>query len=433
MVKSPALSICLISIIYFGCSKGKSTTPASVTSGIKIEIVSGNNQTDTIGKQLQAPLVVKVTKNGVPVKNSLVLFEGSGCNAERLDKFGTDSTGKVGYYWYLSGTVGGQTLTAVVLDAQNHKVDSVIAVSTGLAAGSGLHYSACVYPFGFPVAAFCKLSTGRLFTNFNSGNAYLRYSDDNGISWNSVKSLGNTHDFQYITSSTADEIFAFATDGNYYSADAGTTWTALPVQAFNTDQIKYAVCTRKGRLLVTTAQHSLYLSSDKGKTWTYANNGLGSTTLLSSVAEDKDGNLYATSHEIESLFKSTDAGNTWTVLIQGSGQEMDYDIFIDNNNWFYKARSDAYGGIFISKDNGSTYTLLINIPNTFVQNLSVQSDGNLYYSVLQQGLFMANGISSSVKAFDDNESIAATPYIVAKNNNIILGNPSTSIIKYYSK
>ena len=124
MQKNLIFSLSIFCLIYFSCSKSKSPGPQiNTTSSIKIELVSGSNQVDTIGRPLANPIVIKITQNGIPLNNYGVLYEGSGCNAERLDEFSTAADGTAQYNWWLASDVGAQTLTIVAMNAKNQKVD----------------------------------------------------------------------------------------------------------------------------------------------------------------------------------------------------------------------------------------------------------------------------------------------------------------------
>ncbi len=427
-------SILLISMVYFSCSKSKQPGPQNGnTTAIKITLVSGSGQTDSIGRQLPNPIVVKVTQNGAALSNYIVEFQGSGCNEDLPYKFQTGADGTSSFNWSLAGTVGQQTMKVFALDAQNKKLDSVTAVATGLATGPGWHFAACT-PFAFAVTSFCKLSTGRLFASFSE--AGLRYSDDNGMSWNLVKPLGSLT-FEYVVSSPTDEVFAFQHNtGLYYTSDAGATWTALSTPPFNSGDIRTAVCTPTGKLLVAN-RTTVYVSADKGKTWTPPgqftppnSSGVGDNDM-DSPTEDKSGNLYVVGLESETIYKSSDVGKTWTVVPRPN--ENDCAFYVDNNNWFYKGRSDPAGGIFISKDNGATYTQLINSPNVFLEKMSVQSDGKFYYDNLDLGLYQVAGINNQLKKIYDGAPSIPIPYIIAKNNNIVTLNYGFNLIAYYQK
>ncbi|HTK20797.1 MAG TPA: hypothetical protein VL442_14825 [Mucilaginibacter sp.] len=442
MSKTLITPLLLISLLCFGCSKSSQPGPkgGETTGSVKIELVSGNNQTDTIGYHLPNFIVVKVTQNGQPLKNYTVLYKGSGCNEERMDKFDTGADGTAGYNWFLAGDVGQQTLKIYAVDDENNKVDSVTAVSTAIAPGSGgWHYSACTYPFGFMVTALCKTGSGRLFTTLSGGPSYLRYSDDNGVGWYSVKSLGNTHRFERVAASSANEVFAVADDANFYSADNGGTWTSLPVQTFNNNTISGLTFTASGKVVAASQGLGVYISSDKGKTWTIAPaslfvhpNSTGHDSDFAYPSEDLNGNLYILSKESGVIYKSTDAGKSWTYL--NFPNDRFESLFIDANNWFYASvnGSEPYG-IYISKDNAATFNLLSNSVSGFNDQISIQSDGNLYYtlsSVSIGGLYRLNGIGTPAKWLFNDGAPYNIPYIVAKNNNIVIASSMEGSLSY---
>jgi hypothetical protein len=437
MHKNLITPLALICTLYFSCSKKSQPAPQNGGSnGIKISLVSGDSQTDTIGYQLPNPIVVKVTQNGTPLSNYGVLFEGSGCNADRMDGSITKTDGTAQYGWFLAGDVGQQTMKIFAVDENNKKVDSITINSTAIAPGSGgWHFSACTYPFGFTVTALCKAGSGRLFTAFSGGPAYLRYSDDNGVSWLSVKGLGKTHRFETVAASSANEVFAAADDGNFYSSDNGQTWATLPVQSFDAPNISGISFTPSGKIFVSTQLNSVCVSSDKGKTWTITPataftfpNLSGNDGDFACPSEDQNGNLYILAKESGTIYKSIDAGKTWVYL--NFPNDRFESLFIDKNNWFYTSvnGSQPYG-VYISKDGAATFNLLSSTAGGFNDNISVQSDGNLYYDISSTGLYRMNSATGPSKLIFNIEG-SPTPYIVAGNNNVISSIGGPGIIAY---
>jgi len=440
MKKNLILVMSATVLLYCGCSKGgnKENGPTNTgTAKVKIEIVSGSGQADTIGKALTNPIFVKVSQNGVPLNGYKVEFVGSGCNSDNIITVGTKADGTTGIYWWLAGDVGQQTMEVYAVNSQNQKVDSTSATATGIATGAGWHISACAIPFTdftLTASSIVKLNSGRLFMCINGAQSYIRYSDDNGVSWNAVKSLGNTNQIDYLLSSSAGEIFAFAEgESTYYSNDAGQTWTALGTLPFSVSAVSSAVYTSSGKLLVATENQPLYISVDKGKTWT-PSGAIANDHEFNTPAEDQQGNLYVVAQNSETLYKSVDGGKTWASIPHLN--TLVFAFYIDSNNWFYVSRSEpGIGGIYISKDAGATYTQMVSYGNVFIENMSVQSNGNFYYQYLGVGLYQATGISTPVsRIFDYSANFSEfTPYVVAKNGNIITADVGESYVHYYTK
>jgi len=443
MKKNLIIPLATIIVLYLGCSKSnnsdngpKNNTPAPV----KIEIVSGSGQADTVGLQLANLIVVKVTQNGNPVAGYNVEFQGSGCNQDLTLIETTQADGTTSYVWRLAGDVGQQTVKAYALNAQNQKVDSATATGTGIAPGPGWHNSACSIVGGLTVAAICKLSTGKLFACY-PGKAYMRYSDDNGASWYAVTNLGNSHFFTWVQSSYSDELYAFAiNEGIFYSKDAGQTWTQLSSPPFSTANISAGICTPNGKLIITTPG-DVSVSLDKGQTWARTPssgfpvpgaNG-GDDEDFGSPTEDKSGNLYVAGREGGTIYESTDNGGTWSAISKPQGED-DFGFYVDNNNWYYKVIGGSpNAGLYLSKDNGATYTELFSAPFYFLHLFSIQSDGNYYFENVFTGLYQSTGITASVKLISSIRTQTNAPYIVAKNGNVVTGYDGNLFITYLNK
>jgi hypothetical protein len=450
MQKNLILTILSIGLLCFSCSKSNKSDivpPSNPPENhvIKLTLVSGDGQTDSLGNQLTNPIIVKVTQDGIATSGYTVEFVASGC--AQTDTISTPSQpdGTAVFDWSLSGGIGQQTATMYVLNSNKKKVDSVKATATGLQPGPGWHRSLCSVFVSSSPATFCKLNSGRLFTCFGGGKTYLRYSDDNGVSWYAVKSLGNTHTITWVLSTPTDEIFAFTegTDGTFYSNDAGQTWSNLGVPPFNTELFSSIICTASGKLIAATAGFPLKISNDKGKTWNtiqssaFVPQGINGFSY-SSPAEDKNGNLYilASQQSLVNIYKSSDGGQNWNIMPE-SGYNIPGDVFsfyVDNSNWFYKSTEQFNPGIYISKDNGINYAILIpGSPVTEFTNMSVQSDGKFYYET-GNSLFQydaTSGISKNI--YGNGYDTRVSAYIVAKNNNIIVDNQGGSYIRYYTK
>jgi hypothetical protein len=423
MNKPFLIALYLLCTLTIACKKSASPDTTQNTSDkYKLTLLSGDNQSDTLGHYLKDSVIIKATNNGVPLKNYHVQFQGSGCNDDLIDDYNTTAQGMHSYMWRLAGDIGKQTLKVRLLDAQNKVLDSLNVTSTGIAPGRGWHLSACT-PFTSETYRFCKLSTGRLLVCCYKN--YVRYSDDNGISWTAIKSLGNNHAITAIVSTPKDELIADAEqEGFYYSKDAGATWTLMGPTPSGADSYEDMAYTPSGRLIYTTQQGHSYLSTDMGKSWKTLNAGLGNT-VYHYPSETSNGDLYLVGHD-EYLYKSTDGGNSWQAQTNYS---RTISFYIGPNGWQYQGRLEPDGGLFVSKDNGASYTRLINVSNSFVFKPLVTSTGSIYYNLLFSGLYVFDG-NSSKKLVDDEFAGNGLSYIIAKNNNIIVW-PNNPFIHYY--
>ncbi|WP_299580809.1 hypothetical protein [Mucilaginibacter sp.] len=414
----PAL-ILLVSIIA-GCSKSK--IPGPITTGddnkVKFEIAGGNNQEDTIGRILSDTIKLKATKNGIALNTYFIEFRGSGCNDDLPIQGYMNSDGICRYMYRLAGNTGAQTLKATLLDPDKKRIDSLVLNFTGVAPAQGWHPVACV-PF-VSAMKFCRLSSGRLFASFTEGQ-YLRYSDDNGISWNAAKSLGNKHNIVSIKSDSKTQLVAAAlNEGIYYSGDAGDTWKFIGSPLASFESFVDMNYTPGGKLFYTANTGTIYLSENNGTTWSKLRLG-EPIAPLTDPCEANNGDFWINADAL-GAFKSTDKGATWTRQYDTDSHygEVIQSLYIDNTTgWIYKGRNDNNNGVFFSKNNGTSFNHLFITNNLPIKNIEVVN-GVVYFSDGYQ-LYTINGVNSFIKLFSSNGS-TSSDYIVANNGNIVAGN-----------
>jgi len=260
-------------LLIYSCSKDNHK-PTQQSAPIKISLLSGDNQSSGIGHPLNDSILVKVTQNGSPVNNAVVQFTGSGCNSDLSIKLNTKADGTVKYLWRLAANQGSQTLSAVAMDG-NNKADSVIVHAVATPPNASGFISACT-PYNSEPLNIISLSTGRLLSCFSGKNS-LRYTDDNGVSWNPIKSLGANHSIVAVVTSPQDEIFiATKGDGVFYSKDLGNTWADITPANFNKSELIEDMGFSGGSLMFTGNSSDFFTSSDKGKSCTSSAAGLPS-------------------------------------------------------------------------------------------------------------------------------------------------------------
>lgn len=174
------------------------------------------------------------------------------------------------------------------------------------------------------------LGLGDPYDQIAVGGAMTK-STNGGVLWSAVVELGtavSVRDVQVDTSTTRDIVLVATDSGLYRSADSGATYAAIPT--FAGHSVWSIVRTSAGWLasgqpcaasgLQCAGATTLYLSTDKGATWSpipnaggvFANNGR--TTL--GVAVPGDAVVYAYSStvgdgQMKDVYRSSDGGKTW--------------------------------------------------------------------------------------------------------------------------
>jgi photosystem II stability/assembly factor-like uncharacterized protein len=409
--------ILLVSIIT-GCSKSKTPGPTDNGSNNKpkIEIVSGNNQTAKVGFFLADTIKVKITGTGINVKNYTIEFRGSGCNADlpSIRAFPDNETTITNYR--LAGNTGAQTLQATLIESgSNKRVDSVTFNFTGTEMTPGRNYSACT-PF-IDVANFCKIASGRIYATFGRENS-VRYSDDNGISWFPVKSLGSNHYFVSIKSDGKNQIMLFAyNEGIYYSADGGATWELHGNAPFKGQQFLDMNYSVQGTMFFSTKEQNLYYSEDNGLNWTKISPPRGNGYKPS---QGGNGDFFVFVQD-DGLYRSADKGATWKRIadVPGSiGNDGMFAFYLDNNTgWLYKSVQSPRNDIYVSKDNGNTFSSLM-LPGNLLSNYITVENGAVYFNtggtVYKIDKDMHLSKITDIDMFQNGDY-----FIIANNNNFI--------------
>ncbi|MGZ3750394.1 MAG: hypothetical protein ACXVB0_11595 [Mucilaginibacter sp.] len=402
-------------ILLYGCSKNNPNPQNTNNNIVKINLVSGNNQTSGVGNPLNDSIVVKVLNNSSPLANCAVQFTGSGCNDDLTTELHTGADGTVKYLWRLAANQGSQTLKIVAVNS-GKRADSVNASATATSAAGMLRMSACTPNPGSNAESICRLSTGRLLACF-AAKTSIRYSDDNGLSWNPVKGFGANHSVALIATSPQDEIFAATIgEGVFYSKDGGSTWTNITPPAFNPDDIIDDIAyTTNGKLIFTGLSKDIFISPDKGKTWTSSDNGLSTSYAYRSPVEQKNGDLYILAFG-DVLYKSTDGGTNW-VAQNNTSTEHITAVYVDANDWLYKATLASDGGIYVSKDHGTSFTQVIPLNNTLIVNMSTQQDGNFYFGQLAYAIYRVNNNNPITPYIYTDDAYPV--YVVTPNNGMV--------------
>lgn len=425
----------LLMIFCFGCKKDKHDGPGDGSSVLKIQLISGSNQKDTVGNLLKDSIIVKVTENGLPAGNYAVQFKRSGCEDVSITQKTTGDNGLVSYAWYLSGETGGQLLRAILTDNNGNKKDSVMINATGITAAHGWHRSGCVQ--NFPVNNVSALSSGRLLSAVNKAG-YPYYSDDNAVSWHPLKSFPGNQLITKIMPGAPNEAFIATQQGLFYSSNNGQSWTSISSSIADPTNFADFTYTKNGTLIFSD-NSGAYLSDDKGATWIDASFGLPDG-MSYYPCEAPNGDLYIVGSDAE-LYKSINGGNTWVNQGSSVGNTLLSSIeslFIDDNGDMYIGTPHngpgAPGGVYRSANHGTTWKNLFTLPpiGTSYANITQinKLGGNYYFSFAGRGVYQTANFSVFGNITTRFSSYGLLSYTVANNATFVIGSPGYGIFYY---
>ncbi len=410
----------LLVILFFlqACKKNNVTEPQ--IENIKIEIISGNNQWDTIGHILKDSLVVRVTKNNQPIQGVKVKFDKEDCPGNTFSTYSTDHNGHIRYSWQLNGKTGDQPLKLTALDASNLPVDSITAHAEGRYFQNAWQLAYCLPNTG--INDICQSGTGRIFVGLLSFD-YPYYSDNNGISWQRLTSFPvSNREIRQLVSNGNDIYIATRHYGVYYSSNNGVSWENRSVGITDTREVFKIGLTKSGKLFLSTYFNNLYMSTNKGLSWTTLTNGLDINDHFHSYCETSTGVLYMTSDDAE-LYRSSDGGNSW-IKIHPTVYYNVQSIFVDDNDDLYFGTFNSSNAvIYKSVDNGITWTLKYTAPHVPSSALYVSPfykvNGTYYFMVRGYGVLSTTDFSN----YRLLTNLNSFEYLVTANNAVLVPGP----------
>ena len=193
-------------------------------------------------------------------------------------------------------------------------------------------------------------------------------------------------------------IFITSDDGSYYqSTNLGETWEKKSQRNYACEDM---VITGEGEIFI--CETGVFKSTDLAKTWSDANTGLPSVTILSLLYDSDNGDLYAGTYE-EGIYKSTDKGASWTAKNSGLTNFTSVRVLSmcrHTNGDIYAVATDygANGFIYRSLDNGETWTVLSDpFTDKSFTDVTVTEDDRIFVTTCNGGVYRSDdgGISWS--------------------------------------
>jgi photosystem II stability/assembly factor-like uncharacterized protein len=246
----------------------------------------------------------------------------------------------------------------------------------------------------------------------------LYRSTDDGLHW----TLANDSALYQTTSG-----LAYKPDGSLFnvvygagvfrSTNDGTIWTMI---SDNTEA--FALCVDSAHSVYAGTYSGIIRSTDNGITWSSASSGIA-FPVVSCLATDSAGTVYAGIFRGGGVFRSTDNGGSWTERNTGLFEPWISALTVTQTGQIFTGTYSC--GAFASTDGGDTWSSITDRANNFqsdVMAMAVDSSGNLL-DYCGQGLMRStdggvtwNGIFYGGNSFPPTNCIA-----VNKNGWIFAG------------
>lgn len=418
-MKNVPYVIVLFFFLLSACNRQVDQKPEEGPAGlsrIKIEIVSGNNQWDTIGQRLNDSIVIRLTRRDTILKNYPLLFTDSSCQVTTLTNKQTSDVGLSVYSWQLNATNGKQNLKVSVYDSVLNIKDSIFVTAEGIVPDSTWLPGNCLPGIGETITTLAQLSTGRIYCGTNLDSAPF-YSDDNGQSWQRLDLYPYKYFIEKICISPSDEIYvATRHNGIFYSADKGQTWESRSNGLTSTQYLSDLTILKNGKLLTATDYGGIFLSHDKGRNWIPISGTLRYQYQFYNLCESA-GILYAISQG-DDLWKSMDYGTTWNRVSYSAFTKVQ-SLFIDSVGTMYVGTEGVDGYIYRSTDNGINWVKIFTNPEVTgiadrISNFSMKN-GHFYFTSEGYGLVRTKDFIKY-----DKISFATQAYLVAHSGTVLL-------------
>jgi photosystem II stability/assembly factor-like uncharacterized protein len=365
-----------------------------------LEVLKGNQQTDTIGHVAHDSVEVRFQLGTRWLPYHRLRFETGACNAASpiLTELSTDRAGRGGAVWRLTSQEGQQQMRILAFDSLGTvRIDTIIT-ATAVRPVSGWHPAACLPG---PALAFYQYPTGRLLAGL--AHEYPHYSDDNGVTWRPLPFVDRNSTIYKIMPAGPGELLVWAATPQsfdreiYYSPDNGQTWqmrrrgTPAPSQEYGA-----VLYTKAGRLLVGASFDGLFYSDNKGQNWTKVAmpSPASFSTPYRNLTEDASGRLFLFDFNSR-LYRSTTGGTSWELL--GSPSDHASDLLADPASGALYLTT-YLGEVFRSTNQGATWQLVYQITEGGASARIISSifkaNGAFYLTVGGRGLVRTSDFNS---------------------------------------
>ena len=265
-----------------------------------------------------------------------------------------------------------------------------------------------------------------------ASSGYLYLSTDGGTSFSKpgISSVNATTRPWLAASVSADgQVLVAATDNLIYiSADRGSSWTN---NAGYGNIYNLTVSDNGQKIMLATKSGYIYYSADRGVTFTA---GGSTSNHWMDVAFSNDGNtLWATSNGVYAragtgtglgyqggLYKSTDAGTNWN-LAYADNTALNLDVSNDGKKIILSTYGVSAGKIITSIDGGQNWTINNN-SYAKIRKVAISDNGKI------MGAVFANGVMLSKNNGESFEMEGALPFNSIYSGFALSNNGSKAVV-----
>jgi len=187
----------------------------------------------------------------------------------------------------------------------------------------------------------------------NYANGYIYTSDDSGATW-TVRTSAGRRQWSSLASSADGTRLAAVHDSSYHgyiftSDDSGETWT----EKTNVEKSwKSIASSADGMKLAAVEDDTIWISNDRGATWTWTETHTYPYPDLKSVIMSADGTKLAVTAENRRISISDDGGLNWTLCYNG-GSRIWTSLTMSNDGTKFAATANE--SLYTSVDSGATW------------------------------------------------------------------------------
>ena len=266
-------------------------------------------------------------------------------------------------------------------------------------------------------------------------NNSIYYSQDNGISWASIRSKDNFNASEGITAIIIKDSTVYVASNGYdiyipqdnnnliypgglfSTTNNGNSWNNL------VNNININTLILSGDSIFAGTDNGVYLSTDNGNNWNVLLN-IDITNVILSLAKNGDtifaGTLSNANNSSGSIYMSTDNGNIWTVVNNGlpTNNLIVTALAINGNKIF----AGTYGdGVYLSIDNGTSWNAINNdLTNLYINSLVIK-DSIIFVGSDGGGIFFSPNNGNSWSAINTGLSDFNISMLTMNDNLIFAG------------